>query len=50
MVEFIERNGFELGIDDPDEVKDILVAVAAGEIDEEALAAWILPRLRRQGD
>jgi death-on-curing protein len=47
MNEFIERNGFELVFDDPDEMIQVLLAVATGEMDEEALAVWISPRLRR---
>lgn len=48
MNEFIERNGFELQIDDPDEMVEILLRVATADIDEEALAEWISPRLRKK--
>jgi death on curing protein len=44
MNDFIERNGFELVVDD-DEVFEILIGVAAGNVSEGELAAWLSPRI-----
>ena len=46
MNDFIERNGFELIIDDEDEALEILVGVAAGNVSEEELATWVAARIR----
>ena len=46
MIEFIERNGFELTIDDEDEAEEILVGVAAGTVTEEELTIWVAARIR----
>jgi death on curing protein len=50
MVEFAERNGYRWRApagDNPDgqETVSIMVAVAAGELDEAALAQWVTKRL-----
>lgn len=59
MNEFIERNGFELTVDDDDDDKDddddddafaTLVGVAAGNVSEEELASWVSARIRRLDD
>lgn len=49
MNDFIERNGFELVVDD-DEAFEVLVGVAAGNVSEGELAAWLSPRIHQQDD
>jgi death-on-curing protein len=41
MNEFVERNGFELAIDDEDEAFEIILGVAAGDVMEEDFATWV---------
>jgi death-on-curing protein len=54
-VEFAERNGYLWSApagDEPDgqETVSTMVAIAAGELDEEALARWMAERLERGDD
>lgn len=51
MNEFIERNGFELSLDggDEDELFDLLIGVAAGEVSEEELESWLSTRIQAIG-
>lgn len=48
MNDFIERNGFELVIDDVDEAFEVLTGLAAGRVTELELAEWLAPRIRPQ--
>jgi prophage maintenance system killer protein len=48
MNEFIERNGFELAVDDDDdETFQILMDVTTGKVSEEEFADWVSARIRR---
>ncbi len=45
MREFVLRNGHQWRSASPEETETIIVAVAAGEMDEESLAHWIAARI-----
>jgi death-on-curing protein len=45
MAIFLDLNGWSMEADEP-EVVPVMLGVAAGEIDEETLAAWIRERIR----
>jgi len=48
LVEFVERNGHEWTDSerDPDETVAVIEAVAAGDLNEAQLAAWMRSRIR----
>lgn len=43
----LERSGYRLAVQDDERIDDPVVAVAAGQLDHEALLAWFRPRLAR---
>jgi prophage maintenance system killer protein len=44
---FLERNGWRLEASEPD-IVETQTALAAGELSEEALTAWIMSRAQRR--
>lgn len=42
---FCRLNGADLDVE-PDEAVTTMLAVAAGEMDEDAMTAWLRPRIR----
>jgi hypothetical protein len=46
MLQFLALNGWEVELDPPGPVKDVMAELAAGTLDIGALAGWLAPRLR----
>lgn len=46
MIEFAERNGYEIDVPGVDETVSVMLAVASSEMSENDFVAWIRPRLR----
>ena len=47
MIEFVERNGYEIEQPDVDEAVQVMVDLAAGSLPEAGFVDWLRPRIRR---
>jgi prophage maintenance system killer protein len=46
MLQFLALNGWDVELDPPEPVKDVMAELAVGTLDVGALAGWLAPRLR----
>ena len=48
MIEFLERNGYQLEQPEPSDAVDAMLRVASSELAEGDFVEWLRPRLNKQ--